>query len=75
MFKIIKTRLKQAKGIWSKELPSVLWEYRTIVRTSTEETLFQLAYGSKVVTPAKVELVSYRVDNYNAGRNDEAMRL
>ena len=44
-------------------------------RTPTEETPFRLAYESKAVIPAEVELVSYRVDNYNARRNNEAMRL
>ena len=44
-------------------------------RTPTEETPFRLAYESKAVIPAEVELVSYKVDNYNARRNNEAMRL
>ena len=44
-------------------------------RTPTRETPFQLAYGSEVVIPAEVELTSYRVDNHDEGRNDEAMRL
>ena len=44
-------------------------------RTPTRETPFRLAYGSEVVIPAEVELTSYRVDNHDEGRNDEAMRL
>ena len=40
LLKIIKTRLKGAKGIWPDELPSVLWAYRTTVRTPTGETPF-----------------------------------
>ena len=31
LLKIIKTRLKGAKGVWSDELPGVLWAYRTTV--------------------------------------------
>ena len=40
LLKIIKTQLNGAKGIWSKELPSVLWAYRMTARTPTRETLF-----------------------------------
>ena len=75
LLKIIKTRLEEAKGIWSEELPSVLWAYRTTARTPTRETPFWLAYRSETVIPAKVELISYKVDNYNVRRNGEAMHL
>ena len=75
MLKIIKTRLDGAKGIWLDELPSVLWAYRTTVKTPIGETPFQLAYGSEVVIPAKVELMSYRVGNHDESRNNKAMRL
>ena len=71
----IKTRLEGAKGIWLDELPSVLWAYRTMARTSTGETPFRLAYESEVVIPTEVRLTNYRVDSHNEGKNDEAMRL
>ena len=75
MLKIIKTRLERVKGIWPKELPSVLWAYRTTARTPIGETPFRLAYGSEAIIPAKVRLTSYRVDNHDETRNDKAMRL
>ena len=75
LLKIIKTRLEGAKGIWPKELPSILWAYRTMARTPTGETPFWLTYGSEAVIPAEVELTSYRVDNHDERKNDEAMRL
>ena len=75
LLKIIKTRLEEAKGIWSGELPSVLWVYWTTARTPIRETPFRLVYGSEAVIPAKVGLTSYRVDNHDERRNDEAMRL
>ena len=40
-----------------------------------DETPFQLAYGSKAVIPIEIELTSYRMDNYDEGRNDETTRL
>ena len=75
LLKIIKTRLEGAKGIWLDELPSVLWAYRIITRTTTGETPFQLAYETDAVIPAEVRLTSYRVENYSADKNEEAMRL
>ena len=75
MFKIIKTRLEGAKGIWPEELPSVLWAYRTTARTPTRETPFQLAYGSETVIPIEVGLTSYKVGNHDESRNDEVICL
>ena len=75
MLKIIKTQLEGAKGIWPNELPSVLWAYRTKARTFTRETPFRLAYGSEAVIPTKVGLTSYRVENYDKDRNEEAICL
>ena len=54
LFKIIKTQLKAAKGIWPEELSSVLWAYRMIARTPTWETPFQLAYESEAVILVEV---------------------
>ena len=39
------------------------------------ETPFRLTYGSEAIIPAKVRLTSYRVDNHDESKNDEAMRL
>ena len=75
LFKIIKTRLERAKGIWLDELPSILWAYRTTARTLTGETSFQLVYGSDAVILAEVGLTSYWVENYDKDKNEEAMRL
>ena len=35
----------------------------------------QLTYGSDAVIPAKVGLTSYRVENCDEDKNEEAMRL
>ena len=58
LLKIIKTQFEEAKGIWPDEQPSVLWAYRLTARTPTRETPFRLAYRSKAVIPAEVELIS-----------------
>ena len=73
--KIIKTRLEGAKEIWPDELPSVLWAYRTTVRTSTRETPFKLAYGSEVVIPAEVHMANHRVKEYQVEENEVQLHL
>ena len=75
MLKIIKTRLEGVKGIWPEELLSVLWAYRTTARTPTGDTPFRLTYGNEAVILAEIGLISYKVDNHNKARNDEAIRL
>ena len=75
MLKIIKTQLVEVKGIWPEELPSVLWAYRMKTRTPIEETSFRLAYKSEAIIPAEIGLTSYKVENHDESKNDEAMRL
>ena len=73
--KIIKTRLKRAKGVWPNKLLGVLWAYRMIVRTPTRETPFKLAYGSETVIPAEVHMANHRVITYQEKDNEEQLRL
>ena len=75
LLKIIKTRLEGAKGVWSDELPGVLWAYRTTVRTPTGETPFKLAYGSEAVIPVEVHMANHRVMMYQDKDNEEQLRL
>ena len=75
MLKIIKTRLEGVKGIWPEELPSILWVYKTTTRMPTGETPFWLTYGSEVVIPAEVGLISYRVDSHDKSKNDKTIHL
>jgi len=44
-------------------------------KTPIVETPFRLACKSKAIIPAEVEITSYRVENHDESRNDEAMRL
>ena len=75
LLKIIKTRLEGAKGIWSDELPGVLWAYRTTVRTPTGETPFKLAYGSEAVIPVEVHMANHKVMGYRDEENEEQLRF
>lgn len=70
LLKLIKTRLEGANGIWSDELPSILWAYRATAWTRTRETVFRLAFKSEAVIPVEVEIVSYRIAHHNKGKNE-----
>ena len=71
LLKIIKTRHEGVNGVWSDELPSVLWAFRTTVRTPTGETPFKLAYGSEAVISAEVHIANHRVTMYQDKGNEE----
>ncbi|XP_050263909.1 uncharacterized protein LOC126708137 [Quercus robur] len=71
LLKIIKAKLDNVKGAWPEELPNVLWAYRTIARTPTEETSFRLTYGTKAVIPVKVGVTSVRREMFREESNDD----
>lgn len=73
--KIIKTRLEEAKGVWSDEVLGVLWAYRTTVRTPTGKTPFELAYGSETLILVEVHMVNHRVMKYQDEDNEKQLRL
>ena len=73
--KIIKTKLDDAKGAWPKELPNVLWVYRTTARTPTWETPFRLTYGTEAVIPVEVGVTSTRRAAFSEEGNDDKLRL
>ena len=75
LLKIIKTKLDDAKGTWPKELPNVLWAYRTTVRTPTGETPFRLTYGTEAVIPVEVGVTSIRRAAFSEEGNDDKVRL
>ena len=69
----LKRRLDGAKGNWAEELPNVLWVYRTIPHRSTGETPFSLTYSAKAVIPAKVNICSARIDEFDPTQNELMM--
>ena len=75
LLKIIKAQLVGVKEAWPEELPSVLWAYRTITRTPTRETPFNLTYGTEAVIPVEVGMTSLRREFFDEQNNDEQLRL
>lgn len=52
--------LEKAKGKWVKELPGVLWAYRTTPGRLTGNTPFALAYGMDAVILTEVGMLTAR---------------
>ncbi|XP_059441871.1 uncharacterized protein LOC132174196 [Corylus avellana] len=75
IFKVLKMKLGNRKGDWADDLPEVLWAYRTMKRTPTEETPYTLAFRTEAVIPAEVGLGSYRVETFHPKTNDEGLKL
>ena len=66
----LKRRLDSAKSNWAKELPNVLWAYRTTPHRSTGETPFSLTYGVEAVIPAEVNMCNARIGGFNPVQNE-----
>ena len=66
----MKKRLDNAKGMWVKELPHVLWTYHTTPRSSTGETLFLMTYGTEAVIPIKLGFPTLRTDQFSVKENN-----
>ena len=75
LLKIIKTKLDDVKGAWLKELPNVLWAYRTTARTLTGETPFRLTYGTESVIPVEIGVTSIRQEILCEENNDDQLRI
>ena len=75
LLKIIKAKLDDAKGAWPKELPNVLWAYRTTTRTLTGETPFKLTYGTEAVISVEVGITSTRREMFHEESNDDQLKV
>ena len=70
----LKKRLDDAKGKWVKELPYVLWTYRTTPCRSTEETPFSMTYGAEVVIPLETGFPTLRTSLFSPSDNNEHLK-
>jgi hypothetical protein len=75
IFKILKKKLGDRKGDWAKDLPEVLWAYRTTKKTATEETPYALTFGTVAVIPVEIGSGSYRVEAFQLDTNDQGLKL
>ena len=70
----LKKRLDNAKGKWIKELPHVLWTYRTTPQKSTRETHFLMTYGTEAVIPLENGFPTMRTSTFTSNGNDELLK-
>ena len=66
----LKKMLDDVKGKWVKELPYVLWTYRTTPRRSTGETPFSMTYGAETVIPLETGFPTLRTSSFTPNNND-----
>ena len=71
----LKTKLEDLKGKWVEYLPEVLWAYRTMRKSSTQEIPFALAFGTEAVAPVEIGLKSSRIELASVEHNEEALHL
>ena len=71
----LKKKIERAGGLWTDELPHVLWAIRTTEKGATGETPFLLTYGAEAVLPIEHYEPTLRVMLYDEEANWEAMRL
>jgi transposase InsO family protein len=75
IFKMLKKKLEDRKGVWAEQLHGVLWSYRTTKRTPTGDTPFGLAFGFEAVVLVEMELTSLCVQKYDPELNNEGLKL
>ncbi|GKB07869.1 reverse transcriptase domain-containing protein [Tanacetum coccineum] len=71
----IQARLGEDNRNWVEEVSHILWEHRTMIKTSNEDTPFSLTYGTEVVIPVEIGMPSLRCAEVNQAENDEGLLL
>nr|GEW89985.1 reverse transcriptase domain-containing protein [Tanacetum cinerariifolium] len=71
----LKARLGRERVEQVDELPNILWDHRTMLKTSNGKTPFSLTYGSEVVILAEIGMPTYWTIQFNEAQNKEEMRL
>ncbi|GJS62929.1 reverse transcriptase domain-containing protein [Tanacetum coccineum] len=71
----IKACLGKGNKNWLEELPHVLWAHRTMIKSSNDDTLFSLTYGTEAVIPAEIGMPTYHTAVVDAIHNNEELRL
>jgi len=75
LLKIIKAKLDNAKRAWPKELPNVLWAYKTTARTPIGETSFRLTYGTESVILVEVGISNIKQEMFHEDSNNDQLRV
>ena len=71
----LKTKLEDLKGKWVEYLLEVFWAYRTMRKSTTQETSFALAFGTEAVDLVEVGLKLPRIKLASTEHDEEVLRL
>ncbi|GJV09233.1 reverse transcriptase domain-containing protein [Tanacetum coccineum] len=71
----IKARLDERSKDWIGELSHVLWEHRTMIKSSNGETPFSLTYDTEAVIPAEIGMPTLRTAEVDLIKNEEALEI
>ncbi|GJT08455.1 reverse transcriptase domain-containing protein [Tanacetum coccineum] len=71
----IKARLEAKSKNWMEELPHVLWAHRKMIKSSNEDTLFALTYGTEAVIPTEIRMPTIRIAEADQAKNNEALQI
>ncbi|GAA0143843.1 hypothetical protein LIER_04432 [Lithospermum erythrorhizon] len=62
------------EGVWTEELPTVLWSFHTTPSHAIGETPFALVYGTEAILLVEVGLPSYHQRGFDDKENNQLMR-
>nr|KYP50247.1 Retrovirus-related Pol polyprotein from transposon 297 family [Cajanus cajan] len=71
----LKKRVQDSGTSWVEELPRVLWSYHTIVHSSTQDTPFNLVYGTDAMIPIEIVELSVRTTTFSEEESDQGRRV
>nr|GEZ01668.1 reverse transcriptase domain-containing protein [Tanacetum cinerariifolium] len=58
-----------------EEISHVLWAHHTMIKSCNEETPFSLTYGTEVVIPVEIGMLTLRTTKVDMIKNDEALKI
>ncbi|XP_074328156.1 uncharacterized protein LOC141666072 [Apium graveolens] len=71
----LKKRAESPRNTWVDEFLAILWGYHTTYKNTTKATSFMLVYRADRVVPLEITHGLSKVKAYEAGINEEGMRL
>ncbi|RDX67363.1 Retrovirus-related Pol polyprotein from transposon 17.6, partial [Mucuna pruriens] len=74
ILKGLRRRLEEAKGWWAEELPQVLWSYHTTPHSATNETPFQLMFGTEARILVEIGESSLCTTLFEPNTNENELR-
>nr|KYP51988.1 Pro-Pol polyprotein [Cajanus cajan] len=71
----LKKRVQDSSASWVEELPRVLWSYHTTVHSSTQDTPFNLVYGTDAMIPIEIIEPSVRATCFSEEDSEQGRRV